>query len=132
MNILALDVGQKRIGMAMAIDKTVTTLGVVDSSDLANAIQKIGKICREQQTGKIIVGLPEHRQTFQADKIRKFALELAKNLAISVDFVDETLTSKEAERILINSSLDPKSKKFKEEVDKLSAKMILEQYLNNN
>lgn len=130
MKILGLDVGQKRIGMALAADGIVTTLGIVESNNLSDAIQKIGKTCRENGIEKIVVGLPRYRHTFQADKIHKFAMELTKNLSMTVDFVDETLTSKEAERILSDSRLDPKSKKFKEEVDKLSAKMILDQYLN--
>ncbi len=130
MKILGLDVGQRRIGMAMAIDGTIASLGIVESVNLSETIQKIGKICREEQIEKIIVGLPRYHNTLQADKIHKFALEIAKNLAIAVEFVDETLTSKEAERMLAESVIDPKSKKFKDEVDKLSAKMILEQYLS--
>jgi putative Holliday junction resolvase len=130
MKILGLDVGQRRIGVAKASDGTVASFGIVESANLSEAIQKIGQICRQEQIEKIVVGLPRYRHTLQADKIHKFALELAKNLAMAVEFVDETLTSKEAERLLAESGLNPKSKKFKEEVDKLSAKMILEQYLN--
>jgi putative Holliday junction resolvase len=131
MKILGLDMGQKRIGMALAAEGIIASLGILENKNLSETIQTIGQISREEKIEKIIVGLPRYHNTLQADKIRKFALELAKNLAIAVDFIDETLTSKEAERMLAESGINPKSKKFKEEVDKLSAKMILEQYLNS-
>lgn len=130
MRILGLDIGQKRIGMAIGEGKIIANSGIIENRNLADSIREIGQICREQRIEKIIVGLPKHHNSLQADKVRKFALELAKNLAIQVDFVDETLSSKEAERILAKTKLDPKSKKYKEEVDKLAAKMILEQHFN--
>lgn len=130
MRILGLDVGQKRIGLAIGDDMMVASSGIIENRNLADSIREIGQICRQEKIEKIIVGLPKHHRTLQADKIRKFALELTKNLAVQVNFVDETLSSKEAERILAKTGLDPKSKKYKEEVDKLAAKMILEQYLN--
>jgi len=130
MRILGLDIGQKRIGMAIGEGKIIASSGIIENKNLADSIREIGQICRLQRIEKIVVGLPKHHNSLQADKIRKFALELAKNLAVQVDFVDETLTSKEAERILAKTGLDPKSKKYKEEVDKLAAKMILEQHLN--
>lgn len=130
MKILGLDIGQKRIGMAVATEGAIASFGIMENKNLSEVIQTIGQISREEHIEKIIVGLPRYHNTLQADKIRKFALELAKSLALPVDFVDETLTSKEAERMLAETGIDPQSKKFKEEVDKLSAKMILEQYLN--
>lgn len=130
MKTLGLDVGQKRIGLAIGEGKIVASSGVIENKNLADSIREIGQICRQQRIERIVVGLPKHQNSLQADKIRKFALELAKNLAIEVDFIDEALTSKEAERLLAETGLDPKSKKYKEEVDKLAAKMILEQYVN--
>lgn len=129
---LGLDIGQKRIGVAIAEKNIIVSLSVVDNTNLAEAIRQIGKICRDENIEKIIIGIPKSQDTVQADKIYKFAFTLAKNLNLDVAFVDETLTSKEAERELKNQNLDPTSKRYKEEVDKLSAKYILEQYLQSH
>lgn len=132
--ILGLDFGDKRIGAAIAEKNLVASYGVIDNENLQEAINEIGRICRAEQVGKIVVGLPQKhanrvaKDTYQLDKIHLFAHELSKNLQIPIDFVDETLTSKEAERLLAKSK-NKKSKKFKEEIDKISAKLILEQYL---
>ena len=128
--LLGLDIGQQRIGVALAEGKTITTFGVVQNTGLKETIQRIREICRQEQIEKIIIGIPKNQDTFQADQIHKFALELAKNLPMEIDYIDETLTSKEASRILENVKIDPRSEKYRQEIDRLSAKMILEQYLN--
>lgn len=128
--ILGLDFGQKRIGVAIAQEKIVVPYCVVENTNLDAAIHEIGRICHKENITKIIIGLPKSENNIQADIVHKFAMELAKILNIEIDFVDETLTSREAERQLKNSRLDPKSKTYKEEIDKLSAKYILEQYLS--
>lgn len=141
--ILGLDVGRKRIGVAVSDGNAIGIWGVIESKNLSDAVFEIGKIIRQEQIQKIVIGIPKSptlrlesdsnrrtQDTFQADKIHKFAIELTKNFNIEIDYIDETLTSKEAERALRSQKLDPKSKRFKEEVDKLSAKFILEQYLN--
>lgn len=129
--ILGLDVGDKRIGVAIAEETLVAPFGVIDNTNLSEAIHEIVKISHREEIEKIIIGIPKSKDNLQSDKIHKFAIELTKNLNIEIDFVDETLTTKEAERE-IKSKLDPKDKRFKEEIDKLSAKYILEQYLGNH
>lgn len=130
--ILALDIGDKRIGVAVSDKKLITTYSVVDNSNMQNAITEINKICLQQQITEIVIGIPKSHNAFQMDKIHTFARELTKNLNIEINFIDETLTSKEAERILQNQRIDRKSLKYKEEIDKISAKLILEQFLNKN
>ena len=129
-NILALDIGQRRIGLAIAKENIISTYGIVENTDLTKTIAEINRIVREQGIEQIVIGIPKNKDTFEADKIHKFALELAKTANLPIEYVDETLTSKEAERQLLNSGLDPKSEKYKQEIDKISAQLILEQHLN--
>lgn len=129
-NILGIDIGQKRIGIAISRDGLVVGFGVINNIGLEQTINEIGRIIRQEDISQVIIGLPKNKDSLQSDKIHKFAIEVTKKLNISIDYVDETLTSKEAERILKNSGLDPKSEKYKQEVDKISAKLILEQFLN--
>ena len=128
--ILGLDVGEKRIGVAIAEGSMVSAYSVVENSNYQDAILQIAKICHVENIEKIVMGVPRSKDTFQIDKIHSFAIELAKSINLPIEYADETLTSKEAERILKNSKLDPKSESYKQEVDKIAAKLILEQYAN--
>lgn len=128
--ILGLDIGQKRIGVAITEGKIVAPYGLIENSSLEETITDIGKICRKENIHKVIIGLPQSKKTSQADQIFEFAQKLKQHLNIEIDFVDETLTSVEAQRILEKEHLDPKSQRYKEKIDKLAATYILEQYLN--
>lgn len=130
MKILGLDIGEKRFGLAMADGKIASTYAVIKIDDLAKAILEVNRIIRQENIEKIIIGIPKNQDTLQADKIHKFAMELSKVINLPIEYIDETLTSKEAERILLSSGLEPTSEKYKQEVDKISAKLILEQYLS--
>lgn len=142
--ILGLDFGLRRVGVAIAEGETVASLDTIESDNREDTMTQILKICREEQVAKIILGLSKNesgeadpsrvgelRRDEAEDMVRSFALELNKNIDIPIEFVDETLTSKEAERILQDLKIDPRSKDYKKEIDRISAKLILEQYLNN-
>ncbi|MEK7143193.1 MAG: Holliday junction resolvase RuvX [Patescibacteria group bacterium] len=128
--VLGLDIGQKRIGVAISSEKIISSSAVINNISLSSTLSEISQICRRENIAEIVIGIPKNRQTFQAQKIHKFALEITKNLNLPISYVDETLTSKEAERILARSRLNYTFQKYKEEIDKLSAKLILEQYLS--
>ena len=129
MKILGLDIGQRRIGVAIALGKIASSYAVIEMTDLTKTMAEVAQIIRKENIEKIVIGIPKNKDTFQADRIHKFAIELTKNVNLPVEYLDETLTSKEAERLLKASNLDPKSEKYREMVDKISAKLILEQYL---
>jgi putative Holliday junction resolvase len=131
MKILAIDLGKKRIGLAVSDRKTVAGLDTIKFDDLRDAIDKISEISRQEKVEKIIIGIPIGNVTSE-DQSRSFAMELAKIIEIPVEFINETLTSKEAERLLKGAKLNYKSEKYKQEIDKISAKLILEQYLANS
>lgn len=130
--ILGLDLGLRRIGVAIAEGETIVSLETIESESREDALTQILKICREEQVERIILGLSKNDSSEAEDMVRSFALELNKNIDIPIEFVDETLTSKEAERILCDLKIDPRSEKYKKEIDRISAKLILEQYLNQS
>lgn len=127
--LLGLDIGNKRIGVAISEDHLAAAYGVIKNEDLGKVINEIGRIIRAEKIAKIIIGIPKNKDTFQADKIHKFAIELTKSLNIEIIYVDETLSSKEAERRIKDLKIDPKTIEYREKIDKLSAQMLLEQYL---
>lgn len=127
--ILGLDLGEKRIGVAFSEDKMVSSLETIVYLNREEAINKISEICRQFGIDRIVIGMPLGNDASE-DVVRSFALELNKTVVLPIEYEDESLTSKEAERILKERKIDPRSENYKQEVDRLSAKMILEQYLN--
>jgi len=128
MKVLALDLGQKRIGVAIANGEIVSSRETIVFKEKQEAINTIFELCRKENIDKIVLGLPKG-QVDSEDKVRSFAMDLNKITAISVDLTDETLTSKEAERLLKELKINPRTEKYKREIDRLAAKLILEQYL---
>jgi putative Holliday junction resolvase len=107
----------------------VSSLETIVYLNREEAINKISEICRKFGIDRIVIGMPLGNDNSE-DVVRSFALELNKTVVLPIEYEDESLTSKEAERILKEKKIDPRSENYKQEVDRLSAKMILEQYLN--
>ncbi len=128
--LLGLDLGLRRIGVALSDGQVVAGQDTIEYWDRTEAIQKILEIVRVEQVEKIILGLPQNGSTENGDMVRSFALEISKLAGLPIEYVDETLTSKEAARMLSELKIDPKTNKYKQEIDRISAKLILEQYLS--
>ncbi len=137
MKLLALDIGDKRIGLA-----TTDELGVavwpqetILRKELEQDLLKLVDLIKEGSIQGLVVGLPFHadgRESAQAKKIKTFVSQLQKkilqeNLQISLEWCDEGLTSWEAEQKLTEKGF--KGKKRKAKVDALAACLILEDYL---
>ncbi len=128
--IMALDVGTKRIGVALSDYLLMLAKGhsCIQRQPESKAIEDILKIARENHVKKIIVGLPinmDGTQGFQAQDCKDFAEKIT---GYEIIFEDERLTSDAAEENLRNKKID--YKKNKGLVDIESACIILEQYLS--
>lgn len=130
-SILALDVGEKRVGVALAdkfakLPKPLTTLLRGD-----NFLPQLAALINEHNVVKLIVGLPRNmkgQETKQTQAIRVFVRGLQDVTHINVYFQDETLTSKKAETELLQRGV-PYNKGH---VDALAATYILEDYLRGS
>lgn len=128
-NILCLDIGSSRIGVAIAsriarLPRPYKTLANTDS-----ILDDIKAIIDTESVDLVVVGLPRSlagHDTDQTRYCREFAERLAK--AVTVVLQDEALTSKKAE-----SELHAKGKQFeKGDIDSLAATYILEDYLTQH
>ena len=131
--ILALDVGKKRIGLALSDPLGVTTRGLptltrkngrVDVAILRN-------LCQEQQVALLLVGEPRHMigdDSPQAHYTREFAERLSEATHLPVQYRDERLTSVEAEQKL---SGDPRANRKQGQVDQMAALVLLQGYLQS-
>lgn len=135
---LGLDIGRKRIGIAISESGILARpYAVAQNKDLNQSIDEIWAICEKEKVEKIIIGLPKLKsssETTQTRYVRDFIIQLKQKIKTPVATVDEYLSSKEAERLL--KEADPKITKnrrvMREKTDQMAAKLILEQYFNNN
>jgi len=130
---MGLDIGDKRIGIAVSDLLKLTAQGIEsytrknEEEDIAH----IGKLAGEYQVEKIVCGLPVNMngtQGEQALKTRAFAEKIGESLGCAIDYFDERLTTASANRTLIEA--DMSREKRKKVVDKVAAVVILQAYLD--
>ncbi len=126
MKLLGIDFGRKKIGLAFSEGLLASPLTVISVKTKKAALWEIANITERLAIEKIILGLPGG----VLDKeIRSFANALTKQTGISVDFVDETLTSKEAITKMVEGKTTRKKRRLLE--DAVAAALILNTYLEN-
>jgi len=133
MRILGLDIGEKRIGLAVSDELGLTAQGLetLQRTELSQDIQKLQEIIREKGITKLVVGLPKNMNGslgFQAEEVQKLVALLTEQCPIGVEYWDERLTTVAAQRTLLEG--DTSRRKRKQAVDQLAAVLILQGYLD--
>lgn len=133
MRSLALDVGDQRIGLAISDDLGLTAQALVTLKrrGLRADLAALGQIVAEREVGEVVVGLPlqlDGRPGPQAEKVRGLAEALQAALPVPVVFWDERLSTKAAERALLEGGV--RRAKRKRVVDQVAAALILQGYLD--
>lgn len=131
MAILGLDVGEKRIGVALAEGLLAIPLTVIDRRVEETDMELIMALVKEYRAERIVVGLPRLMNGnigTQAEEILSFSGALAEHVDIPVDTWDERLSTVTAERLLIDAGM--KRKKRKGKLDAMAAAIILQAYLD--
>ena len=127
-NYLALDVGEKRIGLAVANDDVRIAVPVGWLENTENVISQIIEELIRGDISTIVVGYPRNQSgeaTLQTEYVEKFVSRLAEiDLDVGIVYQDESLTSVEAERRLGRV-------KDKGEIDAEAASIILQDYLED-
>lgn len=130
--ILSLDVGKKRIGLAVSDELGLTAQGIDTLARIRvrDDIAALKEIARQWNVHTLLVGKPLHMsgdESRQSEYTREFAERLGHSLDLPVVYWDERLTSREAERLLREggASLEQSRKA----VDRMSAVLLLESYL---
>lgn len=133
--VMALDYGDVRIGIALS-DVTRFLAGGYENYTRKNIdidCKHIAEIIENNNVKIVVLGLPINMDGSKGKRVEKtyeFAEKLKEFTTAKIDFLDERLTSISAEKILI--SADVSRKKRKDVLDKLSATIILQNYLDMN
>lgn len=131
--LLALDVGEKRIGVAISDENwfIATPYEVIDVIDFKNAIKKIIEITNIEYIGCIIVGLPislKGEIGFQAQKVLEFCKMLETETDLPIRTWDERFSSAEADHRLREAGLS--KSKFRRQINASAAAVILQAYMD--
>lgn len=127
---VALDVGEKRIGVALARDDIKIAMAYDTLNVDGGEVQAIAEIIVREKADALVVGYPRNQAgepTKQTEFVERFVEQL-RDIAPKIVFQDESLTSVKAEEIL-NARNQPYAKG---EVDALAASLILQDYLETH
>jgi putative holliday junction resolvase len=134
LRILGLDYGEKKIGVAVSDELGLTAQGLptIIRKTKKHDWEILANLIISYSVEKIVIGYPirlDGSEGIQCEKVNRFAELLKKTFCRPVIKWPETLSTKEAEEILINSGV--RWKKRKRLVDKLAAGIILQDYLDS-
>lgn len=130
--IVALDVGDRRIGIAVSdpLGITAQPLETYTRIGYGPDVRHIAQIAKTYETDQILCGLPRNMdgtQGFQVEKVREFADKLEEQ-GLVISFYDERMTTMLAEGALLEANMRREDRKKK--VDMVAAVMILQSYLD--
>lgn len=134
MRILGLDIGSKRIGVAISdeSEKIASWISVIARKQkLEDDIKAIDVLIKKYNVSEVVVGFPLNMDGSvgtQANQVSLFIEDLKKDIAVPITTWDERLTSLQGERVLIEADIS--RKKRKQYIDKLSAQIILQCFLD--
>jgi putative Holliday junction resolvase len=133
MRVLGLDIGSKRIGVALSDTMGVIAQGLetIQSKGAAQDLDQIVKLVEKNDVSKIVVGAPLNMDGSHSDqtlKVKRFVEQLEQRVSTPVVQWDERLTTMAAERTLLEA--DMSRGKRRKVVDKVAAVLILQGYLD--
>lgn len=132
--ILALDVGRKRIGLAISDALGITAQGLpnLERTRKRDDLAALARLVEEHEVGSLLIGNPINMggtEGRQSAWVREFAAALEKQTGLPICLWDERLTTVEANRLLRQSGIS--LEKRAAAVDRLSAVILLQSYLDS-
>lgn len=138
--IMALDVGDKTIGVAVSDALLLTAQGIttIDRIGIRKDTAKVLELIKEHNCGTLIIGLPlnlDGTDSVQTENVKDFKLMMDNKLMssgmkdVKTKFQDERFTTVMAEKVLLEA--DMSRKKRKKVIDKQAAVLILQSYLDS-
>lgn len=131
--IMGLDVGTRRIGIAVSDLLGITAQGIetLERRNKRFDLQYLRRVIRDYNVAEIVVGLPRRlsgSDSAQTEKVQAFAEELRQKFELPVHMWDERLTSAEANRLLRETELS--IEKRAAAVDRMAAVLILQGFMD--
>jgi putative Holliday junction resolvase len=133
MKILAIDLGEKRVGVAISTDdeSVVLPLTTLHRRNDAQVISELAEIISRENVIRLVVGEPRRADGTRgsaAKRAASFARKLSRRANLPCVLVDESLTSREAEHRLRGAGIDPRRDPGR--VDAVAAQLLLEEAIS--
>ncbi|MHB1415200.1 MAG: Holliday junction resolvase RuvX [Chloroflexota bacterium] len=133
MRAMALDVGQRRIGIALSDPdgSLAYARGVIKRGKLNRDLDEIAAVVEEEEVAVVVVGLPRSLDGTlgpQAERVQRFADLLRQRLSVPVEFWDERLSTVAANRALEEAGVPARERR--DRIDAAAAALILQTYLD--
>jgi len=125
MNYLGVDYGDKKIGLSISPGKLAEPYRVIRYTDEESAFEEIAEILEKEKIDEVVVGLSENESFIKA---KRFGQKIDLELDVHVEFVDETLSTHDAQMLSLESGMNRKKRKNLE--DAFAATLILQKYLD--
>lgn len=134
MRVLGLDIGEKRIGVAVSDPSgtIASPLCVLDAAPVMGDGGPVARLIDEYEAELVVVGLPrsmDGTEGMQAARVRSAGARLATFLNVPVVFADERLSSTEASRVMGEGGLSEREKRGR--LDMVAAAIFLQTYLDS-
>ncbi|WP_025021874.1 Holliday junction resolvase RuvX [Ligilactobacillus hayakitensis] len=136
--LMGLDVGSRTVGVALSDALGWTAQGLeiisINEDEEVFGLQRVEEIVKEHDVIGFVVGLPKNMNNTEGPRVeaaQSYGKMLEEKFNLPVDYIDERLTTVEAERMLVEQA-DTSRKKRKQVIDKLAASLILQNYLDSN
>jgi putative Holliday junction resolvase len=131
--VLAIDFGERRIGLAISDPLQITAQGLptIDTKKIKDVFSHILGIVEEKDVKKIVVGMPRNMDGsigFKGEAVKKFIGELKRRIDVEIITWDERLTTVQSQRNMQQMGIKQREK---EAVDRISATLILQSYLDS-
>lgn len=133
MRVLALDIGEVRVGVAVSDPdaRVASPVCVLPAAEVLAHAVTFRRVLEDWEPDLLVCGLPRTmagEEGPQADRIREQAQKIAKSCGLPLEFADERLSSAEAKRILREQGLSERSMRGK--VDMVAASLFLQSWLD--
>ena len=132
--ILAIDYGEKRIGLAITDPMCIFATGMPTLHADGDVVKKIQAIVHDKHVIEIVIGLPKRldgRDTHATELVRAFVEKLKRVVDIPIVCWDERFTSLLAEQTIRELGVGKKKRSEKAKVDELAAVHLLQHYLSS-
>jgi putative holliday junction resolvase len=134
MRVLGLDIGTRRVGVAVSdeLGMTAQPLETVHIGRGESAVPRIAEICEQYGVGLVVAGVPfelNGRAGKMVRLVRRVLDQVREVTGLSIEEVDERFTSRQVERTLLEA--DVSRARRKQVIDKLAAALILQGWLDS-
>ena len=133
MKFLSIDLGEKRIGIAVSDDKGIIAKphAVLSRKDDPQSVGEIASICKEKNISAIVIGIPLSAQEDAQETFRSFGKAVAERTDLPLHEWDETFSTKQAQNVVAFADSPGTKKKTRTHRDDVAAAIILQEFLDH-